>query len=787
LNPPNSFFSRRDKYLLTKDLLSQARSLFGIIGACLCAEARWAMKHGTSIALAILALGVFGACANAQEAQSPPPADNNEGVARVSFVRGDVSMQRGDSGETSAITLNTPLMAGDKVSTGEASRTEVQLDFANVLRLDENSQANLVTLSRSQIQIQLAQGLANYSIVRGSGANVEIDTPNVAVHPLHEGRYRIQVNGDGETQVIVRDGDADISTPQGSTQVHKGEQITIQGTGENAQYRVADAPGNDEWDTWNDDRDHIIRDARSWEHTNPYYTGGQDLDPYGVWSEVPDYGSVWIPNEPVGWAPYREGRWVWEPYWGWTWVSYEPWGWAPYHYGRWFLDGGRWAWWPGPVYAGYDPVWAPAYVSFFGFGGGVGYGFSFGLGFGFGSVGWLPVGPCDYFHPWWGGYRDHFNLVDVHNIYNVHEGFAPLHGGDRFSNLRDFGGNARLRAGFSTVSARDFGRGVRAAHGISASELRGARALTGNVPISPSQESRRVSNRPVNSRAFSARANERFFSSRSPVGGVASVREPGRQGFGSRASQGQPAAGWNRFGGGGSPLARQGGVRGNQQPFARSQGQPSGGRTLQDQPAAGWNRFGGGASPSARQGGVRGNQQPFSRAGQAPAVRGTPPSSGWQRFSQQSGANPGFRGRNGTPAGNFRSSQPNYRPPLSMNKPIVNENRRSFGGFNGGNRGGYSGAYSAPSYRNAPSGNYSYGGRGGYRGAPAPAYRSAPTPAYRSAPSYGRGGGGYRGGSYAGGGGYRGGGGSRGGYRGGSSGGGNRGGGGRGGSGGHHR
>jgi hypothetical protein len=41
-------------------------------------------------------------------------------------------------------------------------------------------------------------------------------------------------------------------------------------------------------------------------------------------------------------------------------------------------------------------VWAPAYVSFFGFGGHAGFGIGFGVGFGFGRVGWLAIGPGDF-------------------------------------------------------------------------------------------------------------------------------------------------------------------------------------------------------------------------------------------------------------------------------------------------------------------------------------------------------------------------------------------------------
>ena len=60
------------------------------------------------------------------------PATTDQGVARVSLIHGNVSTQRGDSGDWSAAALNQPVMTGDKISTGEGGRAEVQLDFANM-------------------------------------------------------------------------------------------------------------------------------------------------------------------------------------------------------------------------------------------------------------------------------------------------------------------------------------------------------------------------------------------------------------------------------------------------------------------------------------------------------------------------------------------------------------------------------------------------------------------------------------------------------------------------------
>ncbi len=77
----------------------------------------------------------------------------------------------------------------------------------------------------------------------------------------------------------------------------------------------------------------MIHEADAWRHTNKYYVGAEDLDANGQWQDAPEYGQVWVPNEPDGWSPYQGGTWGYGPYWGWTWVGYAPWGWAPYHTG----------------------------------------------------------------------------------------------------------------------------------------------------------------------------------------------------------------------------------------------------------------------------------------------------------------------------------------------------------------------------------------------------------------------------------------------------------------------
>src|SRR5271165_4899134 len=129
-----------------------------------------------SFLLLVFLLGFFTVLASAQVDISP-------GVARISLIKGDVSTQRGDSGDWAAAALNQPMVNSDKVSTGVNSRAEVQLDSGNILRLSDNSLANIAGLSRNQIQIQVQRGLIDYTVFKGVGAEAEIDTANVAVRP----------------------------------------------------------------------------------------------------------------------------------------------------------------------------------------------------------------------------------------------------------------------------------------------------------------------------------------------------------------------------------------------------------------------------------------------------------------------------------------------------------------------------------------------------------------------------------------------------------------------------
>jgi len=580
----------------------------------------------------LLAAGAF-APARAQD-----PDDLKRGVARISLMNGDVSVRRGDSGDWVAGVINAPLLTDDRLATGPNSRGEVQFDSANMLRFGAKAELRFTQLEYDRYQMELARGIVTYAVLRPSDANVEIDTPNVSVRPSKQGSYRISVNDAGETEVTARAGDVEVFTPTGTQWVRSGQTLMARGSASDPEFQIVSANPPDDWDRWSENRDRSLLQARSPRYVGPGITGTEDLDSYGNWVNVPEYGNVWQPTVVGDWAPYSSGRWVWEDWYGWTWVSYDPWGWAPYHYGRWFHhDRFGWCWYPGLF--GARHYWSPALVGFFGFGHGVGVGF----GFGFGNIGWVPLAPYEVFRPWWGrgfygreGFNRSVNITNV-NITNVYR-------------------NARVNNGVSGMPIHDFQSGrFQGVQRFNGNQIGSAGLVRGQVPVTPGASNLRFSDRQAIATPRSSEPG-RFFTHQQP----------------------NPVA-RTPFSGGTGPVAAR-----NQGSPSQALSQPN--RNLPGESGGSWRRFGspGGQSPAPQAGspqgsGFRGNSAPNNqimhndRPAQAQPANPSSPrgNSGWQRFGEPA--------RN-----NYQNSSPRSEPnggsgqSLRIAPPVVRD--RSYGG-----------------------------------------------------------------------------------------------------------
>ncbi len=323
------------------------------------------------------------------------------GSLRISLIEGDVQVRTEDTGEWVPASINMPLMDGDRIWVPEEGRTELQLRDGSLLRLDENSALEILTVEKDSFQFYLTEG-RSYGNFRGlKGTLLQIDTPDSSVRIYERSNFRIETTQDGYTDISVYRGVVYAENKDGETSVDEGNTLSL-GEGTNAELSPLGPP--DEWERWNRDRDRRLVERRPPSRYLPdeLQAYSSDFEENGRWVRVREYGYVWTPtvHVSVGWAPYRVGRWVWIGG-DYVWVSYEPWGWAPYHYGRWaFVSTIGWCWVPpvrgavywGPGFVGW--VRTPTYVS------------------------WVPLAPGEiyYGHGYYGPHSVNITQVNIRQI-----------------------------------------------------------------------------------------------------------------------------------------------------------------------------------------------------------------------------------------------------------------------------------------------------------------------------------------------------------------------------------
>ncbi|MBI3450335.1 MAG: FecR domain-containing protein [Acidobacteria bacterium] len=321
------------------------------------------------------------------DASSTAPGDDQPAVApargatyaRLREFEGGISLKREDENASQDVHLevNSPLMPGDQVWTGEDGRLEIQLADGSLLRLDRNSRLSLLNLADREASFDdttLIRLMNGSLYVRADNFDAhsrrfQIDTPAGSVFLLSGGSFRLDVGVDGVSTVASYRGVAEILADDVSVMAHSGERATAEPGRRPSDARAFNTLHRDPFDEWVESRDDSYASADSRRGPRPEvpdqvapYAG--ELNRYGTWRDDSNYGWVWQPaGVAPDWRPYYYGSWYNAPI-GATWVSSEPWGWAPYHYGRWqWALGLGWFWAPGIVYSGAYVSWSvgPSY------------------------------------------------------------------------------------------------------------------------------------------------------------------------------------------------------------------------------------------------------------------------------------------------------------------------------------------------------------------------------------------------------------------------------------------
>jgi hypothetical protein len=303
------------------------------------------------LGLLLVCLSALPAYAQDAAATDPP--------AHVSFVDGSAILER--DGRADNDPLSMPLLAGDRIRT-QGGRVEILFTDGSTLHLD----ANTVVDFQSDEVVRLLEGRLRLSVA-GPARDLafRIDAPAAWVQIVNPGEYRLAVLRNGEVELAVLRGAAELVNEQGRSYVGAGERTFARGGAAPSPAYVFNSAAWDSFDRWSEARrdqrlgvsaQYLPEDVRRY---------APAFESYGSWRYEQVYGHVWYPRVQAGWRPYHRGRWVsLRPY-GWTWIAGDPWGWPTHHYGRWGMSAAGWFWIPGRSWA---PAWvswasAPGYVS----------------------------------------------------------------------------------------------------------------------------------------------------------------------------------------------------------------------------------------------------------------------------------------------------------------------------------------------------------------------------------------------------------------------------------------
>ncbi len=317
--------------------------------------------------------------ATPEEQRPDPPAL----VGRVARLDGNSHYRLPGQEDWQPAQVNFPVTSGHAIATGPRARAGLQLGSLR-LALDSDSRVEFAQADDGALHLVLAQGMLFLAVPAGGPAlPIRITTPRGDALLAGPGQMLVQAGAEDQpTRFVLLAGEASVEA-EGIAPITlaAGQAVALDGTTPPEAQREAAGPPPP-----------LVAWAQSQAPRGPLpaavagMTGADDLSHHGEWQQSPEYGDVWIPPVPEGWAPYRQGRWSFVQPWGWSWVDDAPWGFAPFHYGRWVEWGSGWAWAPGYGTPGHWPVYAPALVTFF-------------PGARPGWLGWAPLRPWQAYQP----------------------------------------------------------------------------------------------------------------------------------------------------------------------------------------------------------------------------------------------------------------------------------------------------------------------------------------------------------------------------------------------------
>jgi hypothetical protein len=294
-------------------------------------------------------------------------------VARVSDVKGTLSVRGADEEEASAVYANAVLREKDTLWTDQDTQAELELEHSSWLRLSEDTKLEVADLDATP-EFRLWNGSVYLDVADHDNHPWMLRTPAGDVEVSPESVVRVDLGSGNDARVSVWSGEARILPGGGDAiRLHSSERAYLNDGRISESAARFDRDDRDGFDRYQRERADYYLDRPVPKDLEQPVLGSRELQEYGSWVVV-DSVRYWRPRCEPDWRPYSRGYWSIVPGWGYTWIYYQPWGFATCHYGRWrWLPIHGWLWFPG--YA-----WRPAWVQWSQFDD---------------YIGWSPLDPWD--------------------------------------------------------------------------------------------------------------------------------------------------------------------------------------------------------------------------------------------------------------------------------------------------------------------------------------------------------------------------------------------------------
>jgi hypothetical protein len=238
----------------------------------------------------------------------------------INLVSGNVTMLRKGDERQRELASTDDLQTGDSVTTGRGGRVEVLLNPGSYMRVDENSEFELMDASLDHLQVKLVKGRAVVEVAGADGMElaIGINTPQANAVIIKGGIYRFNVLPNETTEILVRKGR--VLLGGGMASEVKGGRKVIIGRGGVIEVAKLNKKEQDTLDLWSKERAETLARANRQLQRRPLLTAFNDFswnDPYG-WGRTSSYGSLglWVYSSstrsycflPLGWragsSPY---------------------------------------------------------------------------------------------------------------------------------------------------------------------------------------------------------------------------------------------------------------------------------------------------------------------------------------------------------------------------------------------------------------------------------------------------------------------------------------------------